>query len=43
MNVLHFCDYVQAASLAVGQYESGWRSLLGKMIVGVSTLLFVVV
>lgn len=25
-----FCDYVQAASLAVGQYESGWRSLLGK-------------
>ena len=25
-----FCDYVQAASLAVGQYESGWRSLLGE-------------
>ena len=43
MNVCIFCDYVQAASLAVGQYESGWRKPSGKMIVGVSTLLFVVV
>lgn len=43
MSVRRFHDHVPPASLVAGQHEARWRHLLGEMIVGTATLMFVFV